>query len=86
MLEKNWIVKPASLFIYLFIYFLATPRGMWDINSRTRDQTRAPWTGSVESQLLDHQGSPPALIIYINHKHLTKCKFQNMIIDKFAVC
>ena len=55
--------------IHLLIY-LAGPGlscGMWDLQSSwqhvgscslTRDQTQAPCTGSVESQPLDHQGSP----------------------------
>ena len=38
--------------------FLATPRGMRDLSFSTKDQTRAPCIGSVESESLDHQGSP----------------------------
>ena len=43
---------PSSppLFYYLFIYlFLATLCGMRDLSSPTRDPTRAPCSGSVES-------------------------------------
>ena len=35
---------------------LVAPR-MWDLISLTRDRTRAPCIGSVESHPLDHQGS-----------------------------
>ena len=31
---------------------------MWDLSALTRDRTHAPCSGSTESQLLDHQGSP----------------------------
>ena len=34
---------------YLIIYGLAVPRGMRDLNFPTRDRTRAPCSGSVES-------------------------------------
>ena len=34
------------------------------IGSLTRDQTRAPCIGSVESQPLDHQGSPISLFLW----------------------
>ena len=33
------------------------PRGMWDLSSPTRDQTRAPCIVSTESYPLDCQGS-----------------------------
>ena len=56
-------------FIYLFLFvYLAAPglaaahelfaAGMWDLSSPTRDQTLASCIGLVESQPLDHQGSP----------------------------
>ena len=34
---------------YLLRFFLAASRNLWDLSSLTRDQTRAPWSGSVES-------------------------------------
>ena len=38
------------IFIYLFIFiFLATPRGLWDLSSPTRDRTRTLGSESVES-------------------------------------
>ena len=36
-------------FKYLFIYLLATPRGMRDLSSPTRDRTRDPCSGCAES-------------------------------------
>ena len=39
-------------FVFLFCFdlgFLAAPCGMWDLSSPTRDGTRAPCSGSVES-------------------------------------
>ena len=43
---------------FLFCFGRAASRGMWDLNSPTRDQTRVPHSGSTESYPLDHQGSP----------------------------
>ena len=34
--------------LFLFIY-LAMPCGMWDLSSPSKDGTRAPFGGSVES-------------------------------------
>ena len=31
-----------------FFFFLATPRGMWDLNPLTRDRTHIPCSGSLE--------------------------------------
>ena len=42
---------------YLFFY-LVTLYGTRDLRSPTRDRTHAPCTGSMESQPLEHQGSP----------------------------
>ena len=39
---------------------------MGDLSSLTRDQTRAPCSGSLESQPLDRQGSPYILTIVNN--------------------
>ena len=39
----------APCFLYLFIYLLATPPGMRDLTSLTRDWTTVPSSGSVES-------------------------------------
>ena len=35
--------------IFKFFIFLATPRGMWDLSSLTRDRTRVPCVGSMKS-------------------------------------
>ena len=43
---------------YYCLFFLATLCGVWDLSSPTRGQTYAPCSGSLESQPLDHQGSP----------------------------
>ena len=37
-----------SLFVLIFIFYLAMPQGMWDL-SYTRDQACAPCIGSTES-------------------------------------
>ena len=39
----------ADVLFFLFLIFLATPGGMWDLSSLTRDQTSAPCVGSTES-------------------------------------
>ena len=38
---------------------------MRDLSSLTRDRTRAPCSGSVESQPLDLQGSPSSFNFYL---------------------
>ena len=47
------------LFFVLFICFFASPHGMRDFSSLTRDQTCNSGVGSAESEPLDHQGSVP---------------------------
>ena len=40
----------SFLFFFLILKkFLATPRGMWDLSSLTRDRNHAPCIGSTES-------------------------------------
>ena len=39
---------------FCFLFFCS----LWDPSSPTRDQTRAPFSGSAESQPLDHHGIP----------------------------
>ena len=41
-------MRPSLLPSSKYIYISATPRGMWDLSSPTRDQTHARCTGSVE--------------------------------------
>ena len=49
------LFKLVNLFIETV---LGLSFGMWDLSSLTRDRTQAACTGSVDSQPLDHQGSP----------------------------
>ena len=51
----------ASMLVWDLLFFLAVPCGLRDLCSPTRDWTRAPCSGSVESQPLDRQGSGPSL-------------------------
>ena len=41
--------KEIGIFIFLFIYYLATPCGMQDLSSLTRDWTQKPCIESTES-------------------------------------
>ena len=46
-------------FLCIFTFFFpAVPHSLWDLRSLTRDRTRVPCSGSVESSPLDGQGSP----------------------------
>ena len=47
-----------SFYIYLFIYFLATPHGLWVLISRTGIEPGPPCSENAESQSLDWQGNP----------------------------
>ena len=47
-----------SGFLFGGIFFLATPCGLWDLSSTTRDQTHATCSVSAESSPLDHWESP----------------------------
>ena len=50
--SKASSVPYRSQLIFLlsfFSLFLATPRGLWDLSSPTRDQTQEPCSGSTES-------------------------------------
>ena len=42
-------------------FFPAMLHDMWDLSSLTGDWTCSPWSGSMKSESLDHQGSPKAL-------------------------
>ena len=46
---------------YLPVFFLTIPCGMRDLSPPARDGTRAPCSGCMESEHLDHQGSPLVL-------------------------
>ena len=64
-LEDFW--KDELGFLFFFFkwkkIFLATLYGMWDLNFPTRDWTCASCIWRVESQPLDHQGSPWAGVL-----------------------
>ena len=44
--------------LYFFFYFLAMPQGRWDLSSPTGNRTCTPCSGSLETQMSDHQESP----------------------------
>ena len=46
------------LLSYVLDFLFFWPQGMWDLRSLTRDRTRVPCIGKVESSPLDRQGSP----------------------------
>ena len=67
---NKWLYQITMKFnIFKYILFLATPRSMWDLSSPTRDQICALCVGSLESQPLDHQGSPLEILDF-SHKRL----------------
>ena len=43
------MTRKIYLFIYLYFYFLAMPRGLWDFSSPARDQIWALGSESAES-------------------------------------
>lgn len=50
-----------------FFFFVRTVR---KLSSRTRDGTHSPCSGSMKSQLLDHQGSPEKSSSYLTSSYL----------------
>ena len=48
----------AHTLIFPKLFVLAAPRGMWNLGSPIGYQTHTPCSGSTDSKLLDHQGSP----------------------------
>ena len=42
-------ITPLYFLSLFFFFFLATPSGMWNLSSLTRDRTCAPCSGSMES-------------------------------------
>ena len=46
---NDFFFKMILLCYFIYFYFLAVPRGMWDLGSSTRDQTHTLCVGSVES-------------------------------------
>ena len=49
LIELGGDRHPVYYYYFLFVWFLAVPRGMRDLSSPTGDSTRAPCSGSVES-------------------------------------
>lgn len=63
--KKNDSFCSSWIFALIF-FFLAMPCGMQDLSSPKRDLlNQNPYSGSVESQLLGPQGSPPDGWLYI---------------------
>ena len=48
-LEKKGIEFILIFILFIYLFILAALRGMRDLSSLTRDRTRAPYIGSVES-------------------------------------
>ena len=70
-----WGLNGIQCFCFCFFgvcvcVFLAVPCSMHDLSSPTRDRTRAPCGGSMESSPLDHQGSPWNTVLTVPLKHL----------------
>ena len=76
LLFKLYPVVSCCLLIFFFFLlnlknfnFLATlaiPRGLWDLNSLTREQTHNPCIGSTKSSPLDLQGSSASYWLLTN--------------------
>ena len=60
----------ACVRVCVRVCVLAVPGSMHDLSSPTRDRTRAPCGGSMESSPLDHQGSPWNTVLTMPLKHL----------------
>jgi len=56
----------SSCVLFVFFYFLATPHGMPDLSSLTRDQIHTPCSGSAESSTLDCPGIPSLHVLLKN--------------------
>ena len=46
-LSLSWLLVQPSSWLRFHFFFLATPHGMWDLSSPTRDQTCNPFIGNV---------------------------------------
>ena len=77
-MEKIFLM--SVLFFFKKKFFLAAPCGLWDLSSQIRDCTWVPYSGSSETQPLDHQGNPN-YVVYINPKlcSLYKSKLHNVV-------
>ena len=64
-------------------FFLATPPGLGDLSSPTRDRTRVPSSESTESSSPDRQGIPLTDILIVGSRRLKVLKNQR---DEFPMC
>ena len=64
-LSLSWLQtrERRSVFGFFFSIFFFLPHSVWDLRFPTRDWTRAFYTGSMESQPLDSQGSPRSVFV-----------------------
>lgn len=60
--------------ILRYIYILAIPCGLWDLNSSIKDQTWAPGSENTESQPLDHQGIP-ILLFFLSPRETVTVRY-----------
>lgn len=58
--------------LFLFFSLLDAPRGIQDLSSPTKDQSRAPRSGGMQSSLLDCQGSPQLLLVLSSGRKLNQ--------------
>ena len=65
--ESSWLSNSdlllADCMILVPSFFFPWPDGMWDLSSRTRDQTHTHCIGIMASKPLDHQGSSDCMIV-----------------------
>ena len=63
LLTRHWPQVQRLQWTIVF-FFLSWPQGMWNLSSLTRDPTRVPCSGSIESSALNSQGSPIWTIVF----------------------
>ena len=54
-------ITVPKLWDFLFFLTFWLQHGMWGLSSLTKDRTQASCIGSMESQPVDHQGSPSSV-------------------------
>ena len=67
-------------------YFLATPHGMWDLGSLTRDQTHGPYKGSTVLTTGPPRKSPCCLPLdqkFLNETFMLNCPMCFLIFSSF---
>ena len=40
-LKREYLAEATILKVFIMVFFLAVPRGLWDLSSRTTDRTQA---------------------------------------------